>query len=81
MQKRLLDYLTGDRRYDVYKANERSNLNKTPLGRSWHHVEDGRTMQLVPEDLHSAVPHSGGVEKIKEVYKVSHEKNVSGRKN
>jgi hypothetical protein len=27
---------------------------------TWHHVEDLRTMQLVPTDLNGMVPHSGG---------------------
>ncbi|MGE0789729.1 MAG: RHS repeat-associated core domain-containing protein [Sandaracinaceae bacterium] len=30
-------------------------------GLTWHHHEDGRTMQLVPQDLHNNVPHQGGV--------------------
>lgn len=34
-------------------------------GYTWHHVEDGRTMQLVPRDLHTAVKHTGGVAVIK----------------
>lgn len=28
---------------------------------TWHHHEDGKTMQLVPSDLHDAVDHTGGV--------------------
>jgi hypothetical protein len=28
---------------------------------TWHHVEDGTTMQLVPTELHNNVPHTGGV--------------------
>jgi hypothetical protein len=28
---------------------------------TWHHVEDGKTMQLIPWDLHDGVRHSGGV--------------------
>jgi hypothetical protein len=31
----------------------------------WHHVEDGRTLELVPKDLHEAVRHTGGVPAIK----------------
>jgi hypothetical protein len=27
---------------------------------TWHHVEDGETMQLVPFDLNQYVPHEGG---------------------
>jgi hypothetical protein len=28
---------------------------------TWHHVEDGKTMLLVPRDLHDFVKHTGGV--------------------
>jgi len=27
---------------------------------TWHHHEDGETMQLIPEDLHGNITHSGG---------------------
>ena len=27
---------------------------------TWHHHQDGTTMQLVPEDLHGNIPHTGG---------------------
>ena len=27
---------------------------------TWHHVEDGRTLLLVPSDLHAKVGHTGG---------------------
>ena len=33
---------------------------QTPESYVWHHVEEGTTMMLVPEDLHSAVRHTGG---------------------
>jgi A nuclease of the HNH/ENDO VII superfamily with conserved WHH len=32
-----------------------------PKGWTWHHKEDGTTMELVPSALHNNVPHSGGV--------------------
>ena len=32
-----------------------------PPGWTWHHKEDGTTMELVPSALHNNVPHSGGV--------------------
>jgi hypothetical protein len=35
-----------------------------PEGYVWHHVEDGRTMQLVPQDIHAATAHTGGAELI-----------------
>lgn len=32
-----------------------------PKGYTWHHTQDGTTMELIPTDLHGNVPHSGGV--------------------
>lgn len=34
---------------------------KEPKGWTWHHKEDGTTMELIPSNLHNNVPHSGGV--------------------
>lgn len=46
----------------LYKLNE----NKLSYrGYTWHHVEDGRTMQLIPQRLHNAVRHTGGCAVIK----------------
>lgn len=36
---------------------------------TWHHVQDGRTLILVPTDLHEAISHHGGV---------AHEERVAG---
>ncbi|MCC8399132.1 MAG: HNH endonuclease [Rickettsia endosymbiont of Platyusa sonomae] len=33
---------------------------------TWHHVEDGKTMQLVPEELHIKVRHTGGAALLRE---------------
>ena len=33
---------------------------KQPEGYTWHHTEDGVTMELIPTDLNGNVPHSGG---------------------
>lgn len=52
--------LVGDTSTDFAKANKRSGLAETPDGFTWHHHEDGVTMELVPTDLHSAVGHTGG---------------------
>ncbi len=46
-------------------ANNEAGHAATPAGYTWHYVEDTKTMQLVPRDLHSAVGHSGGVTAIK----------------
>jgi A nuclease of the HNH/ENDO VII superfamily with conserved WHH len=53
------DELTGGDS-DVRMANRAAGLARTPKGYVWHHVEDGRTMQLIPEDIHQAVGHTGG---------------------
>jgi len=52
---------TGSRRADAAAANKKAKLDKTPTGWTWHHAEDMKTMYLVPDDLHDAVKHSGGV--------------------
>ena len=39
---------------------------KEPKGWTWHHTEDGTTMELVPSKLHNNVPHSGGVSLAKD---------------
>lgn len=52
--------LTGNSTHDSALANEAAGFNSTPEGYTWHHHEDGVTMELVPSDLHSAVQHTGG---------------------
>ena len=56
---------TGSRRADFAAANKKAMLDKTPKNWTWHHAEDMKTMYLVPDDLHKAVKHSGGVAKYK----------------
>jgi hypothetical protein len=53
---------TGDRGVDDAAANR---LFPAPDGYTWHHHQDGKTMQLIPTDLHDAVRHGGGVAVIK----------------
>ena len=57
-----VDGLDGIMNHDNPKANEAAGIpgKKPPAGYLWHHVEDGRTMELVPSDLHRAVQHTGG---------------------
>ncbi len=58
---------TGNRTLDDAAANLKAGFDKgTPDGYTWHHVEDGKTMQLVPEDIHTLTGHSGGVAGILE---------------
>lgn len=56
--------LTGDRYKDANKANQKAGMDRTPEGYTWHHHQDCKTMILVPAELHQAVRHSGGAEKI-----------------
>jgi hypothetical protein len=30
---------------------------------TWHHHQDGKTLQLIKRDLHNAVKHLGGISK------------------
>jgi hypothetical protein len=57
--------LQGDAYYDFIKANQAAAYKTTPKGFTWHHVEDGTTMMLVPTDLHGAVRHTGGASLIR----------------
>lgn len=52
--------LTGKYYHDFKLANQRLGIKSTPKGYTWHHVEDGRTLILIPSDLHRAVRHTGG---------------------
>jgi HNH/ENDO VII superfamily nuclease/type VII secretion system ESX-1 substrate len=59
-----VDGLTGDRTHDADLANAKAKRTETPQNYVWHHVEDGRTMELVPRDLHDAARHTGGAAAI-----------------
>jgi hypothetical protein len=56
---------TGSRRADLAAANKKAKLGKTPERWTWHHAEDMKTMYLVPDELHKAVKHSGGIARYK----------------
>lgn len=57
--------LTGVETSDIRKANMLHHGSyDNPQGYTWHHVEDGRTMILIPSDLHDAYRHSGGASLI-----------------
>lgn len=63
---------TGNREADFAKAREAmaeklgQSKFEEPPGYTWHHREDGTTMELIPTDLHRYVPHSGGVSVAKD---------------
>jgi A nuclease of the HNH/ENDO VII superfamily with conserved WHH len=50
---------------DFSSANKLAGLIKKPDGYTWHHHQDGKTMQLIPEDLHKAFKHTGGMSTTK----------------
>lgn len=52
--------LTGNRAADFRAANTAAGLDRTPAGYTWHHHQNGRTMQLVPTDVHRKTGHTGG---------------------
>lgn len=58
---------SGNREADFEQARkamaEKMGVDKfrEPRGWTWHHKEDGTTMELVPSKLHNNMPHSGGV--------------------
>lgn len=51
--------LSGEYYWDAKLANAQCGFEQTPAGYVWHHVEDMRTMILIPQDLHS--PAFGGM--------------------
>jgi hypothetical protein len=60
--------------YDDFKAsNQLAGYDKKPDGYTWHHKEDGVTMQLVRDDVHkrstltgSGAAHTGGTSIVKD---------------
>lgn len=57
--------MKGNHTSDYKQANEAAGLEETPEGYTWHHHQDGKTMQLLPSDLHGSVRHTGGVSVVK----------------
>ena len=52
---------TGSRDADFRAANKAAGLTETPEDYVWHHHQELGEMMLIPEDLHDAVKHTGGV--------------------
>ena len=57
--KRVEIDMTG-KNSDFDLANEAAGLAETPPGMTWHHHQDGVTMELVPSNINNKVPHDGG---------------------
>jgi hypothetical protein len=54
---------TGSRKGDFQAANKAAGYTDTPAGYTWHHHQDGKTMQLVPREIHAQTGHTGGFER------------------
>lgn len=52
---------TGTREGDFAAATRAAGLRRKPEDYVWHHHEETGKMMLIPEDLHKAVKHTGGV--------------------
>ena len=52
---------TGNRRFDDAAANRAAGFPETPKNMTWHYHQDGRTFQLVPQDIHDATGHTGSI--------------------
>ncbi len=59
-----LEGLTG-KSGDFTMANKAAGFKETPKGYTWHHNQDGKTMELIPRDLHETVRHTGGASELK----------------
>ena len=57
--------VTGNRARDEILANKVAGLDLKPKGYTWHHHQDGKTMLLVPKELHKRVGHTGSVAHVK----------------
>ena len=61
--------LTGlnDGADDIAQANlKHHGLQSSIPGYTWHHLEDGKTMILIPTELHDAYRHTGGADLLRE---------------
>lgn len=58
--------LTGK---DIQDYRERNGL-------TWHEKEDGKTMQLIPREIHDGCRHSGGVATMKDVHSIAGADNL-----
>lgn len=59
--------LVGDDGVDIARANLIHHGTQSSIpGYTWHHLEDGKTLILIPSDLHEAYRHTGGASLIRE---------------
>lgn len=62
---------------DMARANlVHHGTTKSLPGYTWHHLEDGKTMILIPTELHEAYRHTGGADLLREGLKEAIENGV-----
>lgn len=63
---RATDYRAANEKAGLHKDSDPPvpSLDKPPLGYTWHHHQDGKTMMLVEKDIHREFTHSGGVSAV-----------------
>jgi hypothetical protein len=59
-EKKVKIKYTGDRNKDFTAANKKAGFEQTPKNMTWHHHQDGKTMELVDEVIHQKTGHTGG---------------------
>lgn len=53
-------YDTSNHTADIKKAQSATGLGGKGSNQTWHHYEDGETLQLVPREIHEQFRHRGG---------------------
>ncbi|AJQ95715.1 HNH endonuclease [Gynuella sunshinyii] len=61
----------GNHTSDFDKANKIYGVDATPEGYTWHHHQDGKTMELVPQSVHNKTAHTGGVAVINKAKQIA----------
>lgn len=57
---------TGNPHWPGNSASDPMRNRTLPLGHTWHHKEDGVTMELIPQAAHLGVSHTGGASIVKD---------------
>lgn len=55
--------MTGDSKKDLALADKKAGISEAwrrERGLTWHHHQDGETMQLIPSEVNNNTPHIGG---------------------
>lgn len=61
--------MNGNYGHDAGLINNQLGLSETPTGYVWHHIEDGKSMLLIQQKIHSikfgGFTHKGGASIIR----------------